>query len=138
MDPLISPQANAALQMIILVLLLAGVGIKRRQKHVLHGLVMVTAVIVNLLSFVLIMFPSLTRMVIISTQPFHPSSIATLIHSVIGIVVIVLGIWLVSVWHLQSDLKNCFRNRKLMRLTTALWLSALLIGFVLYSFLYLY
>ncbi|MCW3980353.1 MAG: hypothetical protein NWF11_02650 [Candidatus Bathyarchaeota archaeon] len=138
MDPLISPQVNAVLQIIILVLLLVGVGIKRRQKHVLHGITLLAAVILNLLSFVLIMFPSLIRMEIISTQPLYIISLATLIHSAIGIVVIILGIWLVSVWRLQSNLKNCFKNKKLMRLTTAMWLSALLIGFLLYSLLYIY
>lgn len=138
MDPLISPQVNAVLQIIILVLLLVGFGIKRRQKHVLHGITMLAAVTFNLLSFVLIMFPSLIRMEIISTQPLYTISIATLIHSAIGMVVIILGIWLVSVWRLQSNLKNCFRNKKLMRLTTAMWLSALLIGFLLYSLLYVY
>lgn len=138
MDPLISPQVNAVLQIIILVLLLVGFGIKRRQKHVLHGITMLAAVTLNLLSFVLIMFPSLIRMEIISTQPLYTISIATLIHSAIGMVVIILGIWLVSVWRLQSNLKNCFRNKKLMRLTTAMWLSALLIGFLLYSLLYVY
>lgn len=138
MDHLISPQVNAVLQIIILVLLLVGFGIKRRQKHVLHGITMLAAVTFNLLSFVLIMFPSLIRMEIISTQPLYTISIATLIHSAIGMVVIILGIWLVSVWRLQSNLKNCFRNKKLMRLTTAMWLSALLIGFLLYSLLYVY
>ncbi len=137
MSSLFSPQVNAVLQLIILVLILVSMEFKRRRKHVFHGLVMIVAVVANLLSFGLVMLPSLSQMVIIRTQPFHPISLATLGHSFVGIVAIILGIWLVVVWRLQSDLRNCFRNKKLMRLTIIVWLSSILIGFVLYSQLYL-
>jgi uncharacterized membrane protein YozB (DUF420 family) len=92
----------------------------------------------NLLSFVLIMLPSLLTMEIISTHPLHVISMVTLIHSSIGLSVVILGIWLLVSWRLRSSPAMCFRHRLRMRVTATLWLVALLMGFVLYYFLYAY
>lgn len=138
MEPFISPQVNAMFQLIILALLVVGIGIKRRKKFALHGMIMLAAVILNLFSFFLIMLPSLLRTEIIITQPLQAVSIVALIHSSVGLVVMILGIWLVASWHLQSSIKNCFKNKRLMRLASVLWLVVLLIGFLLYYLLYVY
>ena len=136
MEPIISPQVNAVLQLIILVLFVAAMWMKSRKKFSLHGMIMLVAVVLNFVSLGLIMLPSLLRMEIIMTQPFHAISIAVLIHAAAGLVALVLGVWLVASWHLQSSMKNCFKNKKLMRLTSALWLAVLLVGFLLYYLLY--
>ena len=138
MEPFISPQVNAMFQLIILALLVVGIGIKRRKKFALHGMIMLAAVILNLFSFFLIMLPSLLRTEIVITQPLQAVSIVALIHSSVGLVVMILGIWLVASWHLQSSIKNCFKNKRLMRLASVLWLVVLLIGFLLYYLLYVY
>ena len=134
MEPLISPQVNAAFQIIILVLLVAGIGVKLKKKFHLHGVLMLVAVILNLFSFFLIMFPSLLRMEIIVTQPFQTVSLTALIHSSVGLVSMILGVWLVGSWHLQSP-KTCFKNKRLMRVTSILWIVVLLGGFLLYYLL---
>ena len=134
MEPLISPQVNAAFQIIILVLLVAGIGVKLKKKFHLHGVLMLVAVILNLFSFFLIMFPSLLRMEIIVTQPFQTVSLIALIHSSVGLVSMILGVWLVGSWHLQSP-KTCFKNKRLMRVTSILWIVVLLGGFLLYYLL---
>jgi len=125
-------------QLIILALLVVGIGIKRRKKFALHGMIMLAAVILNLFSFFLIMLPSLLRTEIVITQPLQAVSIVALIHSSVGLVVMILGIWLVASWHLQSSIKNCFKNKRLMRLASVLWLVVLLMGFLLYYLLYVY
>ena len=134
LELLISPQANAALQFIILILLFAGIGVKWKKKFQLHGILMLFAVILNLITFFLTMFPSLLRMEIIAIQPFQTISIMAIIHSSVGLVAIFLGLWLVGSWHLQSP-RTCFKNKKLMRLTSTLWIVVLLGGFVLYYLL---
>lgn len=126
------------LQITTLILLLLSIGIKRMRKLALHGVTMLGAVILNFSSFVLIMLPSLLRTEIIRTQPAHTVSIATLVHSSIGLIALILGVWLVASWHLRSSFADCFRNKRLMRLTTVLWLIALMIGFLLYYILYAY
>ena len=134
LEPLISPQSNAALQVIIFALLVVGIGVKWKKKFQLHGILMLIAVIFNLISFFLVMFPSLIRMEIIALQPFQTISVMAIIHSSVGLVAIVLGLWLVGSWHLQSP-RTCFKNKKLMRLTSTLWMIVLLGGFVLYYLL---
>lgn len=131
MEPYISPQVNAAFQLIILVLLVAGIGVKWRKKFHLHGILMLIAVVLNLFSFFLTMLPSLLRMEIIIAQPLQTISIMALIHSTVGLVAMILGLWLVGSWHLQSP-KNCFKNKRLMRLTSILWIAVLFGGFLLY------
>jgi uncharacterized membrane protein YozB (DUF420 family) len=138
LGPFVSPQVNAVLQVVIAVLLLVSIGIKQRRRYFLHGFTMLAGVILNLLSFVLIMFPSLLRMEIINIQPLHAISIMTIFHSALGLIVLILGIWLVAPWHLKSSPKECFKKKKLMRVTTTLWLIALLMGFILYYLLYAY
>lgn len=138
MEPFISPQVNAMFQLIILVLLVVGIGLKWRKKFALHGIILLVAVILNLVSFILIMLPSLLRTEIIITQPLQAVSIVALIHSSVGLVVMILGIWLVASWHLQSSIKICFKNKRLMRLTSILWIVVLLMGFLLYYLLYVY
>ena len=137
MAPLISPEANALLQIIIAVLLTIGIVIKRRQRF-WHGATMLVAVTLTILSVFLIMFPSLLSTEIINTQPLHVISIATIVHSALGLIIMILGVFLVASWHLQSSVKTCFERKKLMRATAALWLAAGLIGFSLYYLLYLY
>ncbi len=136
MQPLISPQVNAALQIAILVILSVGMGFKRKKRYWQHGALTLVATVLNLFSFLLVMLPSVLRLEILRTQPFHIVSIVTLSHTAIGAVAVLLGISLVAVWHLQSTSKDCFRRKNWMRVTIVLWMFALVLGFLLYAYLY--
>ena len=134
-EPIISPQVNVVFQIAITIILLASISLKLERKYVLHGMTMLIAMVLNVLSFLLVMLPSLLGLVIIRTQPLHVVSIAALIHACVGAVSIVLGLWIIVLWHLQSSTKNCVKRKKMMRLTLILWLLALAVGIVLYMFL---
>jgi len=97
---------------------------------------MLAAVLLNLTSFALVMLPSWTSLAIIRTQPLHYFSLAAIGHAVLGALGIILGLWIVLSWHLQSSTQSCVGKRKIMRLTVVLWAAALIIGIVLYKFLY--
>ena len=133
---LIPPQINLGLQVIILALMFASLALKRKRKYFAHGATMLTAVILNALSFLLVMMPSLSTLEILKTQPLHWFSLATLAHAGLGAVTIILGAWIVAAWHLQPSNQNCIRKKKLMRLTLILWLTVFFLGFVLYAVLY--
>jgi uncharacterized membrane protein YozB (DUF420 family) len=133
---LISPQINLGLQISILIILFASLTLKLKRKYMAHGTTMLTAVILNALSFLLVMMPSLSTLEILKTQPLHWFSLATVAHAGIGALAIVLGAWIVASWHLQPSNKNCIRKKKLMRFTLILWMIAFLLGFVLYAILY--
>jgi uncharacterized membrane protein YwzB len=59
--------------------------------------------------------------------------ITTLIHVSAGLLAALLGIWLVSSWHLQTNLQTCFKKKRVMDVTLILWLLAIVLGVVLYS-----
>jgi len=136
LEPLIPPQANAVLQIVILVILFASMGFKRKNKYWQHGALTLVATVLNLFSFLLAMLPSALGKEIIQTQPFHIVSIVTLFHSAIGAVTVLLSVWLVAAWHLQSTPKDCFKRKNLMRVTMVLWMLSLILGYLLYTYLY--
>src|SRR4030043_1207699 len=129
---LISPQITLGLQITILLLLFGSLNLKRKRKYFAHGAPMFTAVILNALSFLLVMMPSLSTLEILKTQPLHWFSLATLAHAGLGAIVIILGAWIVAAWHLQPSNKNCIKKRKLMRLTLILWFMTTIVGMMLY------
>ena len=133
---LIPPQINLSLQIATLVILFASLILKRKRKYFAHGATMLTAVILNALSFLLVMMPSLSTLEILKTQPLHWFSLATLAHAGLGAITIILGAWIVAAWHLQPSNQNCIRKKKLMRLTLMLWVIVFFLGFVLYTVLY--
>ncbi len=133
---LISPQINAVLQIVILALLFASMGFKLKKKYSLHGTLALVATILNLLSFVLVMLPSVLSKDIVRTNPFHVVSIATLFHSTVGAIAMLLSVWLVAAWHLQSLPKGCFRRKNLMRAAIAFWMLSFALGFLLYTYLH--
>ena len=133
---LISPQINLGLQITILIILFASLTLKWKGKYFAHGATMLTAVILNALSFLLVMMPSLSTLEILKIQPLHWFSLATLTHAGLGAITIILGAWIVAAWHLQKPNKNCIRKKKLMRFTLILWVIVFLLGFLLYAILY--
>ncbi len=111
-------------------------GFKRKNKYWQHGALTLVATVLNLFSFLLVMLPSALGKEIILTQPFHIVSIVILFHSAIGAVTVLLSVWLVAAWHLQSAPKDCFKRKNLMRVTIVLWTLSLILGYLLYTYLY--
>jgi uncharacterized membrane protein YozB (DUF420 family) len=136
MEPIAASQANVVFQLIIVLILLASISFKLKRKYVLHGAMMLVAVVLNVFSFLFVMLPSLLGLEIIRTQPLHMFSIVALAHACIGAVSLILGAWIVGSWHLQSSTKSCVERKRVMRLVLILWSLALVVGMVLYMFLY--
>ena len=130
-------QVNLGLQITILTIILIGYILKRKAKFFLHGTSMLVGVVLNLISFLLVMGPSLFSFEIIRTQPLNEVSLIALTHGIIGGTALVSGALIVASWHLQSSTKNCVKRKKLMRMTIVLWTIALVLGIWLYTILYL-
>lgn len=129
-------QVNLGLQIGILMLILIAFVLKTRHKYFIHGALMLVGVILNVVSFLLVMGPSLLSFEIIRTQPLHDISLTTLTHGIIGGLALILGVIIVASWHLQSSTKNCMKTKRLMKPTIALWTIALVLGILLYTVLY--
>jgi uncharacterized membrane protein YozB (DUF420 family) len=136
MDGLTIFQINLAFQIIILAILITALALSQKHKNFLHGLTMLIAVMLNIASFLTVMLPSLFSMEIIRTQPSSAISLVTFTHAAVGVVTMVLGLWLVASWHLQSSIQSCATKKKVMRLTAVLWSITLILGILLYMWLY--
>ena len=130
-------QANLVLEIIILMVLLAAFALKRRGKFLKHGSMMLAGVILNILSFAIVMGPAFLSLG--QNGLFNHSGrlyYVTLAHAGLGGTALVLGVFLVASWHLQASFQKCMRRKKIMRLTFILWVLALILGILLYMLLY--
>ena len=130
-------QVNLGLQITILAIVLIGYVLKRKAKFFLHGASMLVGVALNLISFLVVMGPSLLSFEIIRTQPMNEASLIALTHGIIGGTALVSGVLMVASWHLQSSTKSCVKRKTLMKITIVLWTIALVLGIWLYTILYL-
>ena len=127
---------NLGFQIIILSLLLAGYLLKLKGKFILHGTLMFVAVILNIVSFILVMGPSILGFEIIVVDPLNFISVIAVVHGVIGGIALISGAVLVFSWHLQKSFKSCLKRKRIMKPTIILWTLALLFGIWLYTILY--
>ena len=128
----IAATISLILQIVVLVLLFAGVGLKGRKKFRQHGIVMLTAVVLHTIIILAWMVPSFSASFSGSINLADMIVVTILVHAFIGIAADLLGIWLVASWRLRADMKTCFAKKSLMRVTMALWLITLFLGIVLY------
>lgn len=132
-----SSSFNMVLQLIILAFLLLGYLEARIEKNFLkHGYYLTSAIVVNSLSFLLIMGPSLIEYRIWN-QPLNVLNVIVVLHATVGLVVIVQGIWIFWGWRLQTNVKGCIYKRKQMKTTLYLWILTFVTGAIIYgSFFY--
>ena len=136
MDVIAIAQINLVFQVVILTVLVTGFILKRRHKLFPHGTTMLIAVVLNAISIFLVMGPSLLgRLQSIQESPFGSFSVAIVGHAALGSVTELLGVWIVGSWHLQSSTQGCAAKRKIMRFTLALWITTILLGFLLYAYI---
>lgn len=129
-------QANFIFQILILFTLLLSLVLKTRKKLYLHGSTMLIAFILNTVSIMLVMVPSLyVKSEPISKVPFQTFSIVVLTHVGLGVIAEVLAFWLIVSWRLRPP-QHCVRKGRLMRVTILTWLVALSMGTLLYLYLY--
>ena len=127
------------IQVIVLLMLFYGYSLKRNSKFWQHGRIMAVALILHLITIFAIMIPSFVYAVVpsyIVPFPLELISIIGLLHGIAGITVMILGIWLVVAWHFKKEVTGCFKRKSIMRVTIVAWISALILGFVLYMLFY--
>ena len=127
--------ANITVQITILLLLGVSLVLRKKGKYVMHGNIMLLAVIMNAVVLLAHMGPSLIWL------PDEPSFVTVLgiIHAIIGTTGEVLGIWITIPWGFgNSEPMSCAKKRKHMRKTMIVWFVAFGIGMIFYVFHTLY
>lgn len=122
------------IQITVLVVLILSVIFKGQKKFRQHGITMLIAVVLHLISILAVMTPSFSGFF---TEPelinyMDPFVGLTLVHVITGILAAGLGVWLVLEWHLKTDMKTCFKNKRIMDVTFLFWVVSIVLGVILY------
>ena len=127
-------QANLVILVGVLLLVIFSIFLERKRKMIWHGNSMLLVVIITGLLVIAHMGSSLFSVIGESIRGFDVVAISGLIHSVVGIVAVVLGVWLVGAWAYirSSDTAYCAKKKKLMQKILVLWVLALGLGALYY------
>ena len=129
---------NLILQIVMFLIIVIGLFYKNKRKFKIHGGIMGIAVILHILSFLLVMGPSLYENYDFFTTDTSELGVQTTwIHAVPGAIAMIMGIILVGAWALRpSNIAACSRMKRLMDITTLLWLISLIFGITTYMVFY--
>ena len=124
-------------QIVTLSIVISGYIMKRKLRFIQHGKLMLIAVIMQFISFLLIMGPAFFIIVEngFAQKPILLSTV-TIIHASLGGTALATGIWITGSWHLQTSIVNCVKKRKIMRYLIITWILALTMGITLYMLTY--
>jgi uncharacterized membrane protein YozB (DUF420 family) len=139
MDYFLIAQINLVLQVAIVAILVTSYLVKRRGKFLQHGVMMAAGIALSMVSFLLVMGPSLYSLglggSLFENLPFN-TSVTVVLHASFGSVAEILGLWIVASWRFKLDYQLCVKRKKVMRVTFLLWLTSLLLGIALFAQLY--
>ena len=128
---------NLIVQIATLSIVISGYIMKRKLRFIQHGKLMLIAVVMQFISFLLIMGPAFFIIVEngFAQKPILLSTV-TIIHASLGGTALATGIWITGSWHLQTSIVNCVKKRKIMRYLIITWILALTMGITLYMLTY--
>jgi len=134
---LLLARSNLVLQVVILALLLASYTFKRKGRFLSHGVLMLIALVLNLVSFALVMGPSLISLEpVIMMSALEKRSIVIVLHATFGSVADVLAVFILASWRLRPGTAYCIKRKKVMRMAFMFWLVALSLGILVYLLQY--
>jgi hypothetical protein len=118
----------------VFVLLFAGVQLKKMGRYREKGILMTVSVILHLITIFVIMVPSFLIGLVpkIEKLPFEVNTFLVPVHVVTGSIAAALGVWIVASWRFQKSLEFCAPKKKWMCVTLYIWLTSLILGFILY------
>lgn len=135
-DPIaVAALASFIVQIIVLFLLATGYILKRKSKFRTHGSLMAAAVVLHLITILLVMIPNFRFF--LSTNISLLEAIIGVTHGILGSLGVILGIIPVSTWRFKNDLTGCFNRKQIMRVTIIIWISALIIGIIIFGIYYI-
>ena len=124
---------NILLQAIVLGMLMMSIHSKRKGDLLAHGNLMILAVITNFVSVTLVMLTGLVYFYV--SEPLSLSYKVSTVHGLIGGLAMLLSFYLIIPWVVRgSNMKVCSRKKGPMRATYILWITALVMGLVVWVF----
>ena len=124
---------SLVLQIAILILLSGSLELRRRKKFRQHGITMLSAVVLHTISIVAVMIPSFR---VITAGDFTVFSLIAYVHGTAGALAELFALWILLTWRLRTSTQYCAPKKKFMLLTLTLWLTAIVLGILLYLYYY--
>lgn len=126
------------LEIVVFLVFLAGfVLVKARRDYAKHGPIMGVAIALHTVSILVVMVPSLLSSGGLFENLLGSLQLVILAHATLGILVEILGLYVVLAWALHyKDVKPCFKRKRIMRVLAVLWTIALILGIYVYILLY--
>jgi uncharacterized membrane protein YozB (DUF420 family)/desulfoferrodoxin (superoxide reductase-like protein) len=133
-----SADLTLLLQIVVFLVFLAGfVLVRARRDYAKHGAIMGVAIALHTVSILMVMVPSLLSSGGLFENLLGSLQLAVLAHVAFGILVEILGLYVVLTWALRyKDVKPCFKRKKIMRAVAVCWTIALILGVYVYILLY--
>ncbi len=140
MVSLFAAEIDIFLQVTVLALLIVSIAAMRLKKIKPHAWLMLTAVIVNLIAFSVIMAPAFTAIALGIGGTISSTALA---HVALGALTMLTSFWVLGTWLAPSYLERnpkmrCYGkfNKRLMTAVTLLWIAAIIMGIVLFLMVY--
>ena len=128
-------QLNLYMQLIIIVGLTVGLLLSKKKKLIQHGWLMLILTLLNLASIIVVMMPVayqlLTRLTLSSF------SLITILHALMGLIVLILSIRLLVIWRFQKPGPTCYKLKDQMLKLYLFWVAEVILGIALYFQLYI-
>jgi len=129
----LNSDVSLVLQIVVLALIIFAVILKSKKKFRQHGLTMLGAVVLHIVSILAVMVPSFGLFIGSGSINLTDTvTVISLVHGFAGLIAALLGVWLVGSWHLKADMQGCFQKKRLMDMTFGLWVLAIVLGIVIY------
>lgn len=130
---------NLGLQLATIAIIFLSLYFKMKKQYKKHGTLMGIATILHVLTFLLIMGP-----IFFENYSFFSTETSLIyvqtnwLHAVPGAITLILAIFLVLRWAINSSkIEGCFKRKRIMDLTITLWMFSLIFGIATYVFIYL-
>jgi uncharacterized membrane protein YozB (DUF420 family) len=129
---------NLILQIVMFAIIVISLIYKNKMKFKIHGVLMGIAVILHVISLLAVMGPSFSAGYEYFTTFTSDFGVQTMwIHAIPGAIALILGIILVGTWASRpSNIAACSRRKRIMDITTLLWLVSLIFGIASYIVFY--
>jgi uncharacterized membrane protein YozB (DUF420 family) len=129
---------NFILQIVMFLIIVISLIYKNKMKFKIHGVLMAIAVILHVLSLLAVMGPSFAEGYEYFTTATSDLGVQTMwIHAIPGALAMIMGIVLVGAWALRpSNVAACSRRKRIMDITTLLWMVSLIFGIASYIVFY--
>ena len=136
MVSLLVAQVDLFFQVTLFLLLAVGLLFERKHLGKIHGQLMLTALLLNIASFLGIMAPTMDKIGGLTSVAL---SVVAMGHASLGGLTLILSFWIVGSWLLRPFLTRhpkirCYGalNKKIMWAILFLWFASLILGFFLY------